>query len=79
MEESKMGMYRILEHDTADQIRIGAEFYSNDLEAAAKSVVKGYGERMAWCGGFKKAREYYQRIAIVDADTLSVVKEIFKK
>ena len=43
-----------------------------------KDIVDNYEKKTAWCGGFKAACEkYYQRIAIVRADTLEVIRPIY--
>ena len=43
-----------------------------------KTIVDNYEKKTAWCGGFKAACEkYYQRIAIVRADTLEVIRPIY--
>ena len=65
---------RVLQHDTNDQIRIGMAYPIIDLDKAEKDIVDNYEKKTAWCGGFKAACEkYYQRIAIVRADTLEVI------
>lgn len=49
-----------------------------DLDKAEKDIVDNYEKKTAWCGGFKAACEkYYQRIAIVRADTLEVIRPIY--
>lgn len=69
---------RVLQHDTEDQIRIGNAYPVTDLDKAEKNIVALYEKRTAWCGGFKAACEqYYKRIAIVDADTLEVLRSIY--
>ena len=41
-------------------------------------IIAQYEAKCAWCGGFKAACEkYYQRIAIVRADTLEVIRPIY--
>lgn len=68
---------RVLQHDTEDQIRIGMAYPVIDLDKAEKDIVDHYEKKTAWCGGFKAACEkYYQRIAIVRADTLEVIRLI---
>lgn len=69
---------RLLQHDTNDQIRIGMAYPIIDLDKAEKDIVDNYEKKTAWCGGFKAACEnYYQRIAIVRADTLEVIRPIY--
>lgn len=47
-------------------------------DKAEKGIVDNYEKKTAWCGGFKAACEkYYQRIAIVRADTLEVIRPIY--
>lgn len=66
---------RVLQHDKNDQIRIGEAFPATDLNKAEKDIIAQYEAKCAWCGGFKAACEkYYQRIAIVRADTLEVIR-----
>lgn len=69
---------RVLQHDKNDQIRIGEPFPIVDLDNAEKDIKAQYEARTAWCGGFKAAcGKYYQRIAIVRADTLEVIRPIY--
>ena len=69
---------RVLQHDKNDQIRIGEAFPATDLNKAEKDIIAQYEAMCAWCGGFKAACEkYYQRIAIVRADTLEVIRPIY--
>lgn len=73
---------RVLQHDTADQVRIGASFpiFKEDINRTADNTKAQYDKDMEWCGGFEAGCEkYYLRIALVDADTLQSVKEIWKK
>lgn len=71
---------RVLQHDTHDQIRIGNALSVNDIDEAEKGIVKAYEKKTYWCGGFKAACEnYYQRIAIVNADTLEVIRFIYDR
>lgn len=71
---------RVLQHDTEDQIRIGAAYPVTDLDRAENGIVQAYEKDTAWCGGFKSACEkYYKRIAIVRADTLEVIRLISKQ
>lgn len=77
---AKIKMIRILQHDTEDQIRIGMAMPSESLDQTEKEVKAEYEQRTAWCGGFKAACEkYYKRIAIVDADTLEVIRVLYTK
>ena len=71
---------RVLQHDTEDQIRIGASFPvpDNALDKVAENTIKQYSKDLEWCGGFKAGCEkYYKRIALVDADTLQSIREIY--
>ena len=74
---------RVLEQDTCDQIRIGHTFpvFGRDLDKAAENTRKGYDERLSWCGGWtdENNNKYHQRIALVDAETLKGVREIWNK
>lgn len=73
---------RVLQHDTEDQIRIGMAFpvYENDLDNREKAVIQTYEKGTAWCGGFKAAcKRYYKRVAIVNAETLEVLRIIYNK
>lgn len=71
---------RVLQHDTADQIKIGAAFTTKDLEADVKSIIAGYDKVLEHAGGamagFKK---YYKRVALVDADTFKELISIYKE
>lgn len=71
---------RVLQHDTEDNIRIGAAYPVTDLDRAENGIVQAYEKETAWCGGFKSACEkYYKRVAIVNAETLEVIKIIYNK
>lgn len=74
---------RVLEQDTCDQIRIGMSYpiWKDDLEKEADNVKQAYGKRMEWCGGWtdENNNRYHQRIALVDAETLQSVREIWNK
>ena len=74
---------RILEQDTCDQIRIGAAYpiWKDSLQREVEKVIEAYDKRMEWCGGWndKNNNEYHERIALVDAETLQSIKEIWKK
>lgn len=72
--------YRVLEQSQSNQIRIGAPFYGTDMDAIVDNVIKSYETSHSQCDGFLAACEkYYQRIAIVDADTLQIVRVIYDK
>jgi hypothetical protein len=72
--------YRVLEQSQSNQIRIGAPFYGTDMNVIVDNVVKSYEKENSWCGGFLAACEkYYQRIAIVDSETLQIVRVIYSK
>lgn len=74
---------RVLEHSISDQIRIGMGYpvFKEDLDKAVDNVKKAYDKEMAWCGGWtdENNNKYHERIALVDADTLQPVREIWKK
>lgn len=71
---------RVLQHDTEDQIRIGGVYYTIDMDITVKGVIQQYEADCAWCGGFAAACEkYYKRIAIVNADTLEVIRSIYNR
>ena len=70
---------RVLQHDTCDQIRIGVAtcLFEDQLDKAVQDIVAQYEKETAWCGGLKAAfNKYYKRIAIVDAHTLEVLRDI---
>lgn len=72
--------FRVLQQDTDDQIRMGASFpiYCKNLDKAVESTIKQYSKDLELCGGFKAGcKRYYKRIALVDADTLQVVREVY--
>lgn len=81
--ENDLIYIRVLEQDTCDQIRIGPAYpiWKNNLQQEVDNVIKAYDKRMEWCGGWtdKNNNEYHKRIALVDAETLQSVKEIWKK
>lgn len=81
--ENDLIYIRVLEQDTCDQIRIGSAYpiWKNNLQQEVDNVIKAYDKRMEWCGGWtdKNNNEYHKRIALVDAETLQSVKEIWKK
>ena len=71
---------RVLQHDTEDQIRIGAGFpiWDDQLDMVVKNTIKQYGKELEWCGGFQEGcKRYYKRIALVNAETLQSVREIY--
>ena len=71
---------RVLQHDKSDQIRIGAErgIFEDQLERAVQNTIAQYEKETEWCGGFQVACErYYKRIAIVEADSLAVLRVIY--
>jgi len=71
---------RVLQQDTEDQIRIGAGFpaYTKMLDKVVENTIKQYGKELEWCGGFQEGcKRYYKRIALVNADTLQSVREIY--
>ena len=73
---------RVLQHDEQDQIRIGESFpvKSDNIAAVVQKTIKQYDDRMQWCGGVQSGFErFYKRIAIVDAETLHSVTEIYNK
>lgn len=81
--KSELIYIRVLEHDTCDQIRIGHRFpiFKDDIKKTVDATIRSYGERMAWCGGWtdENNNKYHERIALVDADTLQPVREIWKR
>ena len=83
MAKTELIYVRVLEQDTCDQIRIGMSYpvYRDNLANEAEKVKKAYGERMDWCGGWndENNNKYHQRIALVDAETLQSVREIWNK
>ena len=71
---------RVLQHDKSDQIRIGAErgIFEDQLDRAVQDTIEQYEQKSEWCGGFKAACEsYYKRIAIVNGETLEVIRMIY--
>ena len=72
---------RVLQHDKeSDQIRIGAErgIFEDQMDRLVQDTIAQYEQRTEWCGGFQVACErYYKRIAIVDADSLAVLRVIY--
>lgn len=77
---------RVMQHDLhGDNIRIGREYPILDdtpesFDKAEAKATEAYEASCAWCGGFEKAAEkYYKRIALVDADTLKVLRLIYPK
>ena len=79
---NKIISIRVLQHEKgSDQIRIGAKtlIYASQLEKAARDLIAQYEKEKDRYGGFKAACEkYYQRIAIVDGDTLQELRVIYK-
>ena len=69
---------RVLEHDTADQIRIGFAFPTNNIVKTAQDIFSQENEKLTWCGGaLLSVPKFYKRIALVDARTLQTVKDIY--
>lgn len=71
---------RVLQHDKSDQIRIGAErgISQDQLDRAVQDTIDQYEKETEWCGGFKAACEsYYKRIAIVNGETLEIIRMIY--
>lgn len=69
---------RVLEHDTADQIRIGYAFPTNNIVKTAQDIFTQEDKSLNWCGGaLLSAPKFYKRIALVDARTLQTVKDIY--
>lgn len=71
---------RVLQQDTQDQIRIGVSIpiLSSEIEKCAANTVLSYDKKLEWCGGFQAGcKKYYKRIALVDANTLQSIKEIY--
>lgn len=79
-EKSGFISIRVLQHDKSDQIRIGAErgIFEDQLDRAVQDTIEQYEKETEWCGGFQAACEsYYKRIAIVNGETLEVIKQIY--
>ena len=72
---------RVMQQELNDEIRIGRTFVCYKIEEVEKSVIKGFDEKVAWCGGFtqENKEKYYKRIAIVDAESLSVIKIVYEQ
>lgn len=71
---------RVLQHDKSDQIRIGAErvISQDKLDIAVQDTIDQYDKETEWCGGFQVACDrYYKRIAIVNGETLEIIKMIY--
>lgn len=71
---------RVLQHDKNDQIRIGAErgIFENQLDRAVQDTIAQYEKETEWCGSFHAAcKEYYKRIAIVNGETLEIIRMIY--
>lgn len=73
---------RVLEHDLQDNIRIGMsveKLNTKDvIDKVAQFVEKRYSDKLDWCGGYPiGAEKYFKRIAIVNADTLEVIRLLF--
>lgn len=69
--------FRILQHETgSDNIRIGAAFHQNtrSLEDISEEVKAGFAKR-----GADDLSKYFCRVAIVDADTLSTIANIYNE
>ena len=72
---------RVLQHDESDQIRIGAEscIFEDQLDRSVQDTIDQYEKETEWCGGFQVACErYYKRIAIVNGETLEVIRMIYQ-
>ncbi len=80
MAKKKPTYVRVLQHDRSDEIRIGTAYcIFGELDKAEKDCIATYEAKCAWCGGFKSACEkYYKRIALVDSETLEVVRMIYE-
>lgn len=76
---------RVLEQDLkTDEIRIGASMETEDtargMSDIENQILIAYSNKLDWCGGYHKGtRTYYKRIAMVNADTLKVIKVIFEQ
>lgn len=77
---------RVMQHDLhGDNIRIGMAYpiwddSEESLDKAEKSAIESYEKNCAWNGGFEKScKDYYKRIALVDAGTLEVLRLIYPK
>lgn len=73
---------RVLQHDTEDQIRIGMStpIWESNLEKAVADVKAEYEKNLAGFGGFEEGcKRFYKRVALVDANTLAVIKIVYEK
>ena len=73
---------RVLEHDTCDQIRIGATFpaFNKDLDKVVENTKHQYEKEFSHAGTFNQMCEKYKkRVALVDAETLQSVREIWNR
>lgn len=68
--------FRVYQRDLADQIRIGMTSYAHDIEKKAEDIKGLYAERFG-SDFIEGAKEYYEAIALVDADTLKPIKVLF--
>ena len=73
---------RVLQHDLQDEIRIGVAFpIWNTPEGKDNVVLKTietYDEKLKWCGGYEAGvKKHFKRIALVNADTLEVIRLIY--
>lgn len=77
---------RVLQHELhGDNIRIGAAYpilncTDESLDKAVKKAVETYEKSRAGKDSFEEScKKYYERVALVDADTLEVLRLIYPK
>ena len=69
---------RILEHDIADNIRVGISYPIDNIDKAIKDVFSLEDKKLGSLGGAQlSASKYYRRIAIVDAASLQSLVVVF--
>ena len=77
---------RVMQHELhGDNIRIGLAFplledTAEWMNKAESAVIESYEKNCARNGGFEKScHDYYKRIALVDAETLEVLRLIYPR
>ncbi len=79
--EKELINVRVLQHDLQDEIRIGVAFTIwNTQEEKDKVVLKTidtYDEKLKWCGYEAGVKKHFKRIALVNADTMEVIRLIY--
>lgn len=79
-EENPLIYIRVLQHDTCDQVRIGESFpaWKTRLDKVVENTKKSYVNETPRYGTFENiADRFYRRVALVDAETLQSVREIY--